>query len=111
MKRLTSHELDNYNEPGCNNCSAYCYECCVQDNYVKNCIRRLTWIRLSEIEDILGDNYDLQMLKNYFTFNTNYPIVSEYNPKDEDGLYTKTITGVITKEEYNKVKEIYNEKT
>ena len=29
---------------------------------------------------------------------------------DEDSLYTKTITGVITEEEYNKIKELYDEK-
>ena len=29
MKRLTNHELDWYNEPGCNYCSAYCYAGCV----------------------------------------------------------------------------------
>ena len=67
MKRLTNHERDWYNEPGCNYCSAYCYECCVHDGYIKECVQRLTWLRLVEIEDILGDEYDLQMLKNYFT--------------------------------------------
>lgn len=29
-----------------------------------------------------------------------YGVVSIYNPKDEDGLYTMKVTGVITKEEY-----------
>lgn len=110
MKRLTNHERDWYNEPGCNHCSAYCYAGCVQDNHTKECIRRLTWLRLVEIEDILGEEYDLQMLKNHFTFDKNYPIMTEYNLKDDDGLYTKTITGVIAEEECNKIKELYNEK-
>ena len=105
MKRLTNHELDWYNEPGCNHCSAYCYECCVHDGYIKECIQRLTWLRLVEIEDILGEEYDLEMLKNHFTFDKNYPIMTEYNPKDEDGLYTKSVTGVISKEEYDRVRE------
>lgn len=64
MKRLTSHELDSYNEPGCNNCSAYCYECCAHDGYIKNCIKRLTWVRLAEIEDILGEDYNLSIINN-----------------------------------------------
>lgn len=105
MKRLTNHELDWYNEPGCNYCSAYCYECCVHDGCIKECVRRLTWLRLAEIEDILGDEYDLQILKNHFTFDKNYSIMTEYNPKDEDGLYTKSVTGVISKEEYDRVRE------
>lgn len=33
----------------------------------------------------------------------NYPIVSIYNPKDEDGFYTKTVTGVIKEDEYLKM--------
>lgn len=64
MKRLTNHELDWYNEPGCNYCSAYCYEGCVQDNYTKDCVQRLTWLRLAEIEDILGEDYNLSIINN-----------------------------------------------
>ena len=33
-------------------------------------------------------------------FQPGYGVVSIYNPKDEDGLYTMKVTGVITKEEY-----------
>lgn len=33
-------------------------------------------------------------------FQHGYGVVSIYNPKDEDGLYTMKVTGVITKEEY-----------
>lgn len=33
-------------------------------------------------------------------FQPGYGVVSIYNPKDEDGLYTMKVTGVIKKEEY-----------
>ena len=33
-------------------------------------------------------------------FQPGYDVVSTYNPPDEDGLYTMTVTGVISKEEY-----------
>lgn len=33
-------------------------------------------------------------------FQPGYSVVSIYNPKDEDGLYTMKVTGIITKEEY-----------
>lgn len=33
-------------------------------------------------------------------FQPGYGVVSIYNQKDEDGLYTMKVTGVITKEEY-----------
>lgn len=33
-------------------------------------------------------------------FQPGYDVVSIYNPADEDGLYTMSTTGVITKEEY-----------
>ncbi|MDU3781868.1 MAG: hypothetical protein E7G43_18160 [Flavonifractor plautii] len=33
-------------------------------------------------------------------FQPGYGVVSIYNPKDEDGLYTMKVTGGITKEEY-----------
>lgn len=33
-------------------------------------------------------------------FQPGYGVVSIYNPKDGDGLYTMKVTGVITKEEY-----------
>lgn len=36
-------------------------------------------------------------------FQPGYPIVSVYEPKDEDGLYIKRVTGVITEEEYKSV--------
>lgn len=65
--------------------------------------------RLASIEDILGDEYDLDRLRELaqadregrcVVFQPGYDVVSIYNPADEDGLYTMSTTGVITKEEY-----------
>lgn len=65
--------------------------------------------RLKKIEDILGDEYDLDRLRELVeadregrcvVFQPGYAVVSIYNPADEDGLYTMSATGVITKEEY-----------
>lgn len=39
-------------------------------------------------------------------FQPEYPIIQIYNPKDEDGLYTKTVTGVISQDEYEKVEKV-----
>ena len=38
-------------------------------------------------------------------FQPGYDIVFVYNPADEDGLYTKQVTGVISQEEYESVME------
>lgn len=51
MERLTNHEMDNYNEPGCDLCSAYCYEMCKIDDAVKDCAKRLRNICLAAYED------------------------------------------------------------
>lgn len=51
MERLTNHEMDSYNELGCDLCSAYCYEMCKQDDAVKDCAKRLRNIRLAAYED------------------------------------------------------------
>ena len=65
--------------------------------------------RLVTIEDILGDEYDLDELRKMVqakregrcvVFHPGYAVMSIYNPADEDGLYTMSATGVITKEEY-----------
>ena len=65
--------------------------------------------RLATIENILGDEYDLDRLRELVeadregrcvVFQPGYAVVSIYNPADEDGLYTMSATGVITKEEY-----------
>lgn len=52
MERLTDHGMDDYNEPGCDLCSAYCYGMCKQDDAVKDCAERLRNIRLAAYEDI-----------------------------------------------------------
>lgn len=36
-------------------------------------------------------------------FTPRHAIVKNYNPKDEDGLYTMTVCGVISEEEYKSV--------
>ena len=65
--------------------------------------------RLVTIEDILGDKYDLDELREMVqakregrcvVFQPGYDMVSIYNPADEDGLYIMEVTGVITKEKY-----------
>lgn len=38
-------------------------------------------------------------------FQPGYDMVFVYNPADEDGLYTKQVTGVISQEEYESVME------
>ena len=51
MSRLTDHEWDDYNEPGCQDCSAYAYDCCRVDNAISDCHRRLIYNRLAAYED------------------------------------------------------------
>lgn len=51
MKRLTDHSLDNYNDPGCQNCSDYCWRCCKEDDAVDDCAQRLIYNRLAAYED------------------------------------------------------------
>ena len=63
MKRLTTHEEEDYNQPGCNDCTDYCWRCCKESGEIDECIKRLTWIRLLEIEDILGEDYGLDRLR------------------------------------------------
>ena len=63
MKRLTTHEQENYNQPGCNDCSDYRWRSCQESGEIDDCTQRLTWIRLLAIEDILGDEYDLDRLR------------------------------------------------
>ena len=67
--------------------------------------------RLAEIEDILGEDYDLDRLrelveadqeKRCVIFRKGYGVVSEYEV-DEEGFITRTATGVVTREEYDRV--------
>lgn len=63
MRRVTTHENENYNQPGCNDCSAYRWECCKESGEISDCIQRISYVRLLQIEDILGDEYDLDLLR------------------------------------------------
>lgn len=63
MERLTDHENEHYNQPGCNSCSDYRWRSCKESGEIDDCIQRLTWLRLLDIEDILGDDYDLGRLR------------------------------------------------
>ena len=63
MERLTTHKNENYNQPGCNDCSDYRWRNCKKSGEIKDCIKRLTWIRLLVIEDIIGNDYDLDRLR------------------------------------------------
>ena len=68
-------------------------------------------IRLCEIEDILGDEYNLDRLheiveadndKRCVIFEKGYGIVSLYE-KDDEGFVNRTVCGVVTREEYDQV--------
>lgn len=67
--------------------------------------------RLKKIEDILGDDYDLDRLRELaeadrdgrcVIFRKGYGVVSDYEV-DEEGFITRTATGVVTREEYDRV--------
>ena len=68
-----------------------CREVCERqgDDGCKTCPIAKAFDRLAAIEDILK-----------VVFQPGYDVVTIYNPPDEDGLYTMTVTGVISKEEY-----------
>lgn len=64
--------------------------------------------RLAAIEDILGDDYDLDRLRELVeadrvghcvVFDLHYPVVSEYY-KDEDGRYIREVSGVVSETKY-----------
>lgn len=63
VERLTTHKNENYNQPGCNDCSDYRWRSCQESGEIDDCIQRLTWIRLLAIEDVLGDEYELDRLR------------------------------------------------
>ena len=67
-------------------------------------------LRLNEIEAITGDDYDLDRLRELVeadregrcvVFLRGYPVVSEYQTENKNGLYIKTATGVISKNDYD----------
>ena len=64
--------------------------------------------RLAAIEDILGDDYDLERLRELVEadrdgrcviYQSGYPIVSHYY-RDDDGLYVREVSGIVSQEEY-----------
>lgn len=104
VERLTAKHFkdsDGYYMRCSGTCSEGCCDGCGQgDEFVD---------RMGQIEDILGEDYDLDRLRELveadkagrcIIFKKGYPVVSEYQPKNEDGLYIKTVTGVISKEDY-----------
>lgn len=102
MKRMTSNE---YNP--CFNCNFYSSCSHIRENFPV-CPERARYDRLAAIEDILGDEYDLDRLRELaqadregrcVVFVSGYPVVSIYG-KAEDGLCIREVSGVITEEEY-----------
>ena len=75
--------------------------------------------RLSELEDILGDDYDLIRLRELVeadregrleVFSPEGPPTVFYIPDYEDGLCLKSVSGLISKEEFEKIhKEVREE--
>ena len=85
------------------------------EELMKDCPRSRSgaecWLRLCDIEDILGDEYDLDRLRELaqadregrcVVFAPGYPVVSAYY-KDEDGIFVRDVTGAVTEEEYEAV--------
>ena len=114
MKRLTEHTIP---ETGFSVVSEEKYKRILMEE--KPSVEKV-YNRLKKIEDILGDEYDLDELKEVVqakregrcvVFAQGYPIVSEYAPKDEDGLHTKAVTGVISEEEYQSALRMGQEDT
>lgn len=77
---------------------------------VSSYVMEFYW-RLKKIEDILGEDYDLDHLREIVEADTDnrcvifrkgYGVVSEYEV-DEEGFITRTATGVVTREEYDRV--------
>ena len=91
MERLTDHENEHYNQPGCNSCSDYRWRSCKESGEIDDCIQRLTWLRLLDIEDILGDDYDMGRLREAVGKQT------EYEQFMEQWKQVAEIAGVVKK--------------
>lgn len=74
--------------------------------------------RLGAIEDILGDDYDLDRLRELVeadrdgrcvVYQKKYPVISYYYK--EDDRYIREVTGVVSKEEYEAALKTDNKKT
>lgn len=70
--------------------------------------------RLREVLDMYGDEERLAELaeadrdNRLVIFQPGYMMVSKYQPKDEDGLYIRQVTGVVSEEEYKSVMKEHN---
>lgn len=105
MERLTKR-IEGLEEASlsCEKCGkAAISECWSQENCTQTAVDRL-----SAIEDILGDDYDLDRLRELVeadrggrcvVYQNGYPVASHYY-QDEDGLYIREVSGVVSKEEY-----------
>ena len=89
-----------------------CREVCEKqgDDGCKTCPIAKAFDRLAAIEDILGEEYDLEQLRKLWfadqkghcvVFDEHYPVVSEYY-RDEEGRYIRESSGVISEAEYKK---------
>ena len=104
MKRLTRAKFDVCKD--CENLN------CLYIEYNRNpafeCLYKIVFDRLAIIEDVLGDEYELDRLRELVeadrvghcvVFDPHYPVVSEYY-KDEDGRFIRETSGVISEAEY-----------
>ena len=108
MERLTERTaagVANINYSGCY------FDDGMRDIIAESARRQTAIERLASIEDILGDDYDLDRLrelveadqeKRCVIFRKGYGVVSDYEV-DEEGIITRTATGVVTREEYDRV--------
>ena len=108
MERLTERTaagVANINYSGCY------FDDGMRDIIAESARRQTAIERLASIEDILGEDYDLDRLreiveadndKRCVIFEKGYGIVSLYE-KDDEGFVIRTVSGVVTREEYDRV--------
>ena len=68
--------------------------------FTEDALLKLTGQLLGVTPDRLRELAQADREGRVVVFQPGYGVVSIYNPKDEDGLYTMKVTGVIKKEEY-----------
>ena len=111
MKRLTEIFEESDEKFAClPECKVSCIYGWAKENSGCRCDRFAKILnRLAAIENILGDDYDLNRLKELLDadkenrldiFSNEESIVRIFCPKDEDGLYIKQDSGVISEKEY-----------
>ena len=100
MKRLTKKIKKHSTFYDCDITCNQCFNGCK--------VTQMVLDRLAAIEDILGDRYKLDRLRELVeadrvghcvVFDLHYPVVSEYY-KDEDGRFIRETSGVISEAEY-----------